>query len=208
MKESEAHTAARVSAVQAIQMISNWLYWQSPGMAAEHTDNHSLVPLSRKHADPSVKRLRDAAAARRQARDFTKPTKGVFASNTSYEEYWIPSKLVLPEVTTVDSDSRVAASYSSPTTETKEPRARKFSSPEEDTDTPLLNGLPVGTAIMAAVFVRLRVGEQVGNIKEHIGGSLVLDIVNSSWLQVLLAGVTWYLIGMALMELVEAIRRK
>ncbi|CAA2983980.1 chaperone dnaJ C76, chloroplastic-like [Olea europaea subsp. europaea] len=207
-QESEAHTAARVSAVQAIQMISNWLYWQSPGMAAEHTDNHSLVPLSRKHADPSVKRLRDAAAARRQARNFTKPTKGVFASNTSYEEYWIPSKLVLPEVTTVDSDSRVAASYSSPTTETKEPRARKFSSPEEDTDTPLLNGLPVGTAIMAAVFVRLRVGEQVGNIKEHIGGSLVLDIVNSSWLQVLLAGVTWYLIGMALMELVEAIRRK
>ncbi|KAL2459100.1 DNAJ heat shock N-terminal domain-containing protein [Forsythia ovata] len=206
-KESGADIAARVSAAQAIQMISNWFYWQSPGMGAKPTDDHNLVPFARKHTDPNVKRLRDAAAARSQARNSMKPTKGVFSSNTSYDEYWIPTNLVLPEVTTLDSDSR-AASYSSPTTETKEPSADKFLSPKEVTDTPLLSGLPVGAAIIAAVFVRLQVGERVSSLKEHIGGSLVLDIVNSSWLQVLLAGVTWYLIGMALMELVEAIRRK
>ncbi|KAL2504142.1 DNAJ heat shock N-terminal domain-containing protein [Abeliophyllum distichum] len=180
-KESEAHIAARVSAAQAIQMISNWFYWQSPGMGAKPTDDHNLVPFARKHADPNVKRLRDAAAARSQARNSMKQTKGVFSKQP-------PIRLQLQK--------------------RKEPRADKFSIPNEVPDSPLLSGLPLGAAIIAAVFVRLQVGERVSSLKEHIGGSLVLDIVNSSWLQVLLAGVTWYLIGMAVMELVEAIRRK
>jgi len=64
-------------------------------------------------------------------------------------------------------------------------------------------------ATVAAVIVRLQIGtESAGGIKDHMGGSLLVDVVNSSWLQVILAGTTWYLIGMAVVELVEALGLK
>ncbi|KAL2528061.1 Nitrate reductase [Forsythia ovata] len=79
-------------------------------VALKATDEHNLVPFAQKHADRNVRRLRDAAAARSQPRNSMTPngtpTKRVFSSNTSYDEYWIPTNLVLPEVTTLDSDSR------------------------------------------------------------------------------------------------------
>ncbi|CAH2070790.1 unnamed protein product [Thlaspi arvense] len=49
---------------------------------------------------------------------------------------------------------------------------------------------------------------RASELKDHIGGSLALSIVNSPWQQILLAGVTWYFIGAMLLQLVEAIQSK
>lgn len=63
-------------------------------------------------------------------------------------------------------------------------------------------------ATIAAVIIHLQVGEgTIGGLNEHVGGSFALEIVNSSWLQVILAGITWYLIGAAMIGVVEAILR-
>ncbi|GLT30906.1 hypothetical protein SLA2020_056810 [Shorea laevis] len=65
------------------------------------------------------------------------------------------------------------------------------------------------TATIAAFIVRLQVGGRVASeVEEHIGGSLALTIVNSSWMQVIVAGITWYCIGIAIVELVETFRNR
>ncbi|KAL0360745.1 UNVERIFIED_CONTAM: Chaperone protein dnaJ C76, chloroplastic [Sesamum radiatum] len=200
-KESEGHTASRMSAIQAIQMISNWLYWQSPS-----TDAMPPVtqPGTRKYAGPSVKKLKAAAEARKQATTTARP-KETSSSNTS--EYWVPSALVLPETTTPGSGSKVVADPS-PTRKTSRPSNAEFLNRRVDSGSPLRWGVPLGTAAVAAFVVRLQIGEPVGGLQDHVGGSLVLAIVNSSWLQVVCAGVTWYLVAMYVVELVAALRRK
>ncbi|XP_011083757.1 uncharacterized protein LOC105166195 [Sesamum indicum] len=203
-KESEAHTASRMSAIQAIQMISNWLYWQSPSTDAMPPVTQNAQPGTRKHAGPSVKRLKAAAEARKQATTTARP-KETLSSNTN--EYWVPSALVLPETTTPGSGSKVVADPS-PTRKTSRPSNAEFLNRRVDSGSPLRWGVPLGTAVVAAFVVRLQIGEPVGGLQDHVGGSLVLAIVNSSWLQVVCAGVTWYLVAMYVVELVAALRRK
>ena len=48
-------------------------------------------------------------------------------------------------------------------------------------------------------------GTSGGGLTEHIYGSLALDIVNNSWLQILLVGIIWYIIGTIIVGLAEAI---
>ncbi|KAL2249676.1 UNVERIFIED_CONTAM: Chaperone protein dnaJ C76, chloroplastic [Sesamum indicum] len=204
LKESEAHTASRMSAIQAIQMISNWLYWQSPSTDAMPPVTQNAQPGTRKHAGPSVKRLKAAAEARKQATTTARP-KETLSSNTN--EYWVPSALVLPETTTPGSGSKVVADPS-PTRKTSRPSNAEFLNRRVDSGSPLRWGVPLGTAVVAAFVVRLQIGEPVGGLQDHVGGSLVLAIVNSSWLQVVCAGVTWYLVAMYVVELVAALRRK
>lgn len=64
------------------------------------------------------------------------------------------------------------------------------------------------SGVAAVVVSRLQQGEPGTGLQQHIAGSLALEIVNSPWMQVGLAGVTWYLIGTYMLEVVEAIRRK
>ncbi|KAL0351926.1 UNVERIFIED_CONTAM: Chaperone protein dnaJ C76, chloroplastic [Sesamum calycinum] len=203
-KESEAHTASRMSAIQAIQMISNWLYWQSPSTDAMPPATQNAQPGTRKHAGPSVKKLKAAAEARKQATTTARP-KETSSSNTN--EYWVPSALVLPETNTPGSGSKVVADPS-PTRKTSRPSNAEFLNRRVDSGSPLPWGVPLGTAVVAAFVVRLQIGEPVGGLQDHVGGSLVLAIVNSSWLQVVCAGVTWYLVAMYVVELVAALRRK
>ncbi|CAN1121839.1 hypothetical protein LINPERPRIM_LOCUS2418, partial [Linum perenne] len=63
--------------------------------------------------------------------------------------------------------------------------------------------IPVVAATVAAVLVHLQLGGNavVGGLNEHIGGTVALDAVNSAWLQVSLAWITWFLIGSAAVEL-------
>ncbi|KAK4429120.1 Chaperone protein dnaJ C76, chloroplastic [Sesamum alatum] len=203
-KESEAHRASTMSAIQAIQMISNWLYWQSPSPDAMPPVTQTAQPGTRRHAGPSVKRLKAAAEARKQATTTARP-KATSTSNTY--EYWVPSALVLPETTALGSGSKAVADPS-PTKKTNRPSNAEFLNPRVDSGSPLRWAVPLGTGIVAAFVVRLQLGEPVGGLEDHVGGSLVLAIVNSSWLQVVLAGVTWYLVAMYIVELVAALRRK
>lgn len=167
-----------------------------------------MTPGKQKSTDPCIKKLRDVAEARKQAKETTQHFQGFSSNCTSDAEYWAPSKLVLPESTRSKSDSKVASSESSSTKETK--NFEDFSDQKQNIENHfLLWCVPMAMATAAAVIVRAQLGEGVSDgLKEHIAGSLVRDIVNSNWLQVILAGVTWYLIGMYIMEVVEIVQSK
>ncbi|XP_024993974.1 chaperone protein dnaJ C76, chloroplastic [Cynara cardunculus var. scolymus] len=204
-KDQDLGWEARISAIQAIRSITNWLYWQPPipGMPATQT-RRKLLQLpqnSTQSKSPNIDKLRDAAAARKQAQKTAKPKP----SNST--EYWTPSPFILPESTNNESDTKASHTPTS-----KKPKGGSYNrfvvSKKIRSSNPYETGVPVGMAIVAAVVVRLQLGDAAGGIETHIGGSLLLDVVNSSWLQVILAGVTWYLVGMAAVELVAALRIK
>ncbi|KAL3845199.1 hypothetical protein ACJIZ3_002602 [Penstemon smallii] len=202
-KESDVYRTSRISAIQAIQMISNWIYWKSP-----HTDTtpraiQYLAPGAKKQDEPSLKRLKAAAEARKQGKKTEQPKE--WSSNTY--EYWVPSALELPEDASPNSGPKVAVNPR-PYRKMNRPSTVEFTSSRENSNNPLRWGVPMGASTVAAAFVRFNLGETQGSIKDHIGGSLALDIVNSSWLQVVLAGFTWYLIGLYVVEFVGFFRRK
>lgn len=182
-------------------MISNWLYWQSPLTDAMPPATQDLVTRTSNRARPSVKKLKAAVAARKEAGTTATRPEG------SSSEYWMPSTIGIPEATTPYFGSKPAFNPS-PTQKTSRPRPSEFLIPKDNLSYILRLGVPIATATVAAIVAGLQIGEPVGGLKEHIGGPLALAIVNSSWFQVSLAGVTWYIIAMYLVELVGAIRRK
>ncbi|XP_051123619.1 chaperone protein dnaJ C76, chloroplastic [Andrographis paniculata] len=205
-KESEDQMASRMSAIQAIQMISNWLYWQSPNTEATPlaaTQNYSQV-RSRGHNGQSMKRLKAAADARKQGSNPAKQTESMMSNS---HEYWVPTSNAIPEVINSVSTPNHGAN---PIPNRKMNRSSdgEVSGPKKGSNSPLRWGVPIGTAMVAAAVVRLHLGEPSGGLEDHLGGSMALAIVNSSWSPVALAGVTWYLISMYVVELVEALRRK
>ncbi|KAL7155192.1 hypothetical protein ABFS83_03G059500 [Erythranthe nasuta] len=200
-KESDDYRASKLSAIQAIQMISNWLYWQSP-IANANSPATTQSSQPRKQFGPNIKKLKAAAEARKQ----TTTTKALPKES---DEYWTPSAVVPPEATTPDSSPKDSTSYSR-----KKVRNSNNNNDEllirrkVDSNSPFRWGVPIGTALVAVIVVRSQLGEHVADVKDHAGGSLLLTIVNSSWLQCVLAGVTWYIIGIFVVELVETLRRK
>lgn len=196
-QESQAYRG-----IQAIQMLSNWLYWESP-----RTDAAPLVPTQRWNAayrrsydGASIKKLKAAAAARKRA-----PTTTAPPGNTA-TDYWEPLAISLP-TTTPDPASK------------PQPKAKPIPRPNIDdvvqrpvrgSSSPLRWGIPMGASIVAATVVRLQLGDAAGGaLEDHVGGSLGLAVVNSSWMQLALAALPWYLVFTCIVELVEtALRRK
>ncbi|KAF8389548.1 hypothetical protein HHK36_024063 [Tetracentron sinense] len=210
--ESNLQREARMSAIQAIRSISNWLYWKSPKAGGGTTGgiHRNLALIAGKSIERNTKKLRDAAAAMRQARESAGySTRRIPSNSTHQDEYWTPSKLTLPGVAD-NSSSSTKTSVSSHTREwkTRDERVTPIFI-EKKQRNPLRWRIQTAAATVAAVMVHLQVGEGVGgSVKEHVGGSIALEIVNSSWLQVILAGLTWYLIGMAVVELVQFLTNK
>lgn len=79
--------------------------------------------------------------------------------------------------------------------------------------------LPMGPALVAALLIAKLQGDEAavvntstslggGGLKEHIYGSVALEIVNSSWLQIVLVGITWYIIGMIIVGLADALQSR
>ncbi|KAK6241534.1 DnaJ domain - like 10 [Theobroma cacao] len=208
-KEADLRREARMSAIHAIKSISNWWYWQSPNAGTPVEESQlSLTHVPPKSSAPNINKLRDAAAARKQARESSR-TIGTRtpSSYLHHDEYWMPSRQALPASIHNSSSSKVS-SKPLQTNERKETDDKIF---EKDwrKRNPVDWGIPMVAAIIAAVIVRQQVGDRVvGEITEHIGGSLALTMVNSSWLQVILAGITWYLIGSAMVEVIETIRNR
>ncbi|KAL7117187.1 hypothetical protein ACP275_03G057100 [Erythranthe tilingii] len=199
-KESDDYRASKLSAIQAIQMISNWLYWQSPIENANSPATQRSQP--RKQFGPNIKKLKAAAEARKQA-----PTTKVLPKES--DEYWTPSAVVPPEATTPDSSPKDSTSYSRKRVRNNNNNNNELLIRRKvDSNSPFRWGVPIGTALVAVIVVRSQLGEHVADVKDHAGGSLLLTIVNSSWLQCVLAGVTWYIIGIFVVELVETLRRK
>ncbi|CAL5398708.1 unnamed protein product [Camellia sinensis] len=212
--ESDAQREARSSAIQAIRSISNWMYWHSPsagGGGGSSTTGKNLIPSGKKSTEPNIKKLQEAAAARKHARENGKPISQIPSSYIYNDEYWIPSTLKLPEATTHQniSGSGIASESSRTTKDVYKTNNQDFTVRKDMKRNPFVWGIPMAIATVAAAIVRLQIQEgSSGRLEEHIGGSSALHIVNSSWLQVVLAGITWYLIGTYTVELVEAFRSK
>ncbi|KAI3812287.1 hypothetical protein L1987_16994 [Smallanthus sonchifolius] len=206
-KDQDLHWETRMSAIQAIRSITDWLYWQPPipGMPATQTSKKLLqiAENSTQSNSPNINKLKEAVAARQQTQMTSKPKP------SSPSEYWTPSPFILPESPNSKSDAK-----SSPSTTFKKAKGdsynEKFVVPNKiQPSNPYEQGVPVGMAVVAAIIVRLQLGNSGGGgIETHVGGSMLVDVVNSSWLQVILAGVTWYLIGLAAVELIAALQIK
>ncbi|XP_037487983.1 chaperone protein dnaJ C76, chloroplastic-like [Triticum dicoccoides] len=197
-EESEATWQSRSSAVQTIMSMSNWWYWRpfrAPAGAATAAVPAPLrllpppqsPPPPSAAADPVTERLKEAAA-RRKAEGAT--ASAVYARQR--DEYWTPQRN-LPST----------ASFPSPEAQSAAPprrRVRRASGGERPAERRARIDLtvPMLMAIVAAGIAGYNREEMGGGvIEDHIGGEAALGVVNSSELQVVLAGVTWFVIGAA-----------
>ena len=198
-QETDPQREARMLAIQAIRSISNWLYWQSPS-SSRKTSGTDITHITYKLPEPNIDKLRDAAA-KKQVRERTK-TNNQTPLNSKYpDEYWVPSTYTLPSSTRRNDMPEVSKVPSSSTKDQREANDKDLGN-NENQNHPIRWGFPVVTAMIAVATVRLHGGGSIHELKEHAGGSLALDIVNSPWSQSILAAATWYMIGMAIIELV------
>lgn len=210
-EEVDIQRRTRITAIQAIRAISNWLYWQTPKASSEGF--LVLVPEARKWSEPDIDKIRNAAKARKLAKEKTGSTVRTPPNYSLREEYWVPSALPLP---TMSSDSTTATNIRSASQVSTTIREEGMDMNKRYRATTVKNKkkpsfvsleVPIAIGMIAAAVVKLNAGEvaEVGRINEHMGGSLALEIVNSSWLQILLAGTTWYCIGLIVLEVVGAL---
>ncbi|WJX17024.1 hypothetical protein P8452_06985 [Trifolium repens] len=200
-KETDMQRESRMSAIQTIRSISNWLYWQPHNPSG----NKSMTRIEPKLLpEPNLHKLRDAAA-KRKLRDNKKTNNQTSLNSNNPDEYWTPTTIVLPSSTTFTTPTQVKNHPSS----SKGMKQRKKNDFEkyENENSPIKWGLPMVTSLFGMAAVRLH---EVGTsttveLKEHWGGPLALEIVNSSWLQYVLAAATWYMIGRVVVEFVANI---
>lgn len=196
-KETDLQRESRMSAIEAIRSISNWLYWHPHSASV----NKSLTRVVHKLPDPNLKKLRDAAA-KRKLKDSNKTNHQTPLNAIHHEEYWTPS--------TFDQTSTITFTTPTPIEKpsfAKGKKQRKRSDVEryENEKSPIRWGLPIVTSLFGMAGVRLHEVKSTVELKEHLGGSLALEIVNSSWLQYVLVAATWYVIGMVVVEFVASI---
>ncbi|XP_058728325.1 chaperone protein dnaJ C76, chloroplastic-like [Vicia villosa] len=198
-KETDLQRESRMSAIQAIRSISNWLYWHPHSASV----NKSITRVVHKLPDPNLNKLRDAAA-KRKLRDSNKTNNQTPLNSIHREEYWTPS--------TFDQTSTITSIITTPTpiekaSFAKGKKQRKRSDVEryENEKSPIRWGLPIVTSLIGMAGVRLHEVRSTVELKEHLGGSLALEIVNSSWLQYVLVAATWYMIGLVVVEFVANI---
>ncbi|XP_062227153.1 chaperone protein dnaJ C76, chloroplastic [Phragmites australis] len=210
-QESETVRQSRTSAVHAVRSMSNWWYWRpfgAPALAPAVTVLASRLlpppPTTSRTADPVTDRLQEAAAARRKAEGATAAT----AVHTRRDDYWTP-QLNLPSSASPPSIHQ--RGIAAPQGLNGRRRARGIAiagagreSISIDLTAPLLLG------IISAGIVGYN-GEEMtggGSIQEHVGGAVALGVVNSFELKVMLAGLTWFIIGAAIAGLIQVLGRK
>ncbi|KAG6400996.1 hypothetical protein SASPL_137841 [Salvia splendens] len=193
LKDTESESSSR--RISAIQMISNWLYWQPPTADAAPL---VVIQNSKLGSSPTLEKLKAAA----RVRATTKNKKETASSPNNTDDYWVPGTLALPTP---------GSSDPGPTRKKKRPSdGQPLKNPKKDSSIPFGWVLPAGASAAAAAVVadRLRLGGPETGLQDHIAGSLALAIVNSPWMQVGLAAVTWYLIGVYILEILVALRPK
>lgn len=191
---SEPQTDTRTSAIQTIRSISNWLYWKLP--ASNHTSSNLALMRTNK-IEPDINKLRDAATA----------AKKLLRKATSNEEYWAPTTPVLPKKT-VEIKSSSDTKRETPLPSGKDIWGN-MKRKNRTQGNRFVTGIPILLGVAAAITVGSHgTGEAVGGLDGHIYGSSALQIVNSFELQVMLAGVTWYLIGAYAVQIVASLARR
>lgn len=190
-----------MSAIQAIRSISNWLYWHPHSASV----NKSITRVVHKLPDPNLNKLRDAAA-KRKLRDSSKTNNQIPLNSIQREEYWTPSTLdQTSSITSITSITTPTPIEKASFAKGKKQRKRSDVERYENEKSPIRWGLPIITSLIGMAGVRLHEVRSTVELKEHLGGSLALEIVNSSWLQYVLVAATWYMIGLVVVEFVANI---
>ncbi|KAL6295412.1 hypothetical protein ACE6H2_003554 [Prunus campanulata] len=237
--ETDLQREARLSAIQAIRSISNWLYWKTPYSTSAHHQSTSLQNFTQSSIGPTYSPphsnhrdisnlLREAAAARKQGRyqRRTRPVRPLNPPSTKEEEdnnYWKPLTNALPhaEAATASSSTQNNHSNSSQPAHRRRNVDKDFRAVQRNPKpkpNPIRLLAPMAPAILMAAVVgqsqsqgdggAVGNGNVDGGLTEHIYGSFALEIVNSSWLQIILAAITWYIIATVIVGLVDAIKSR
>ncbi|KAJ4849432.1 hypothetical protein Tsubulata_007282 [Turnera subulata] len=161
-KEADLQREARMTAIQAIRSISNWLYWQSPksGAHTKESGGLNLTRIAQHSTEPNIRKLHEAAAARRSGRGSTRqPT-----SNYIYhDEYWVPRTEALP------APINKTTSQASLNRESRKKKATDYKVEDKKQRIPIRWEVLTVSATFAALIARLKAGEllQVGGLDQH-----------------------------------------
>ncbi|KAL5214268.1 hypothetical protein ABZP36_003420 [Zizania latifolia] len=205
-EESEAARQSRTSAVQSIRSMSNWWYWRpfrAPGPAPTTVLASLYLPAppapSSRPADEVTDRLQEAAA-RRKAEGASATT----AVHARRDDYWTP-QLNLPSAASPPEPHRSAAPPRSHTRRAKRAAAAGDGAGVGSIDLTA----PLLMAIISAGFVGYNREEVSGGgvLQEHVGGAAALGLVNSFELKVVLAAVTWFIIGAAIAGFIQVLAK-
>ncbi|KAG6601056.1 Chaperone protein dnaJ C76, chloroplastic, partial [Cucurbita argyrosperma subsp. sororia] len=194
---------AQLAAIQTIRSISNWLFWQTATPAGPGSkQGQNLTHIATK-STPEINRLQAAVTARKQIRAKAEDRNRATEKHIYKDDYWVPTTLALP--TSTQTPNSTISKSRVETKPIKEPRGLG----DGGHVSPMRLALPVSISIIAtAAIQQMMRNDGASSLKEHIGGSMALELVNSHWMQVMLTGVTWYIIGMVVMGMVEMIGRK
>ncbi|GLT30901.1 hypothetical protein SLA2020_056780 [Shorea laevis] len=173
-----------MSAIQAIKSISKCLFWKPPNAGGSMSECHqNLTHIPQKSKEQDVNKLRDAAAARKQARNRLRTISNRNQSNSLYhDEYWIPSRQALPASIDGFNDTSKVASKPLHTIKLKEKDDKVHNKHGKERRNSFEWGLLAMTATIAVVIVRLQVAGRVASEVEVIRGNTksfkVLDLDN------------------------------
>ncbi|KAL6844367.1 hypothetical protein ACP4OV_026040 [Aristida adscensionis] len=212
-QESEAVRQSRSSAVHTIRSMSNWWYWRPFGGTTQATTvlaSRLLPPpppesaaTSSRAADPATERLQEAAARRRAEGAAT-----ATAAPARRDDYWTPQR-DLPSSASPPSIRERGSGAA--------PRRRRAAGGEAvaagagrarasiDLTAPLLMGI-ISAGVVGYNGEDMAAGG--GGVQEHFAGAAALGVVNSFELKVMLAGVTWFIIGAAIAGVIQALGRR
>lgn len=194
---------SRTQAVQGIRSITSWWYWQTPSDAESQTDtNLNLLHVPQNSTEPNTERLKEAVA-KMKSQENARPS----ASCKNNDEYWTPM-LALPSA--LIRSSFVASSEPSPSVCSGNSEKHVVTDTVEKSKWDVTSlGVPSAMSVVSALIVARRGAEMTGNgLSEHIGGSMALEVVNSFEMQVVLAGITWFVIGLGIVGMFEVIGSK
>ncbi|XP_078448544.1 DNAJ heat shock N-terminal domain-containing protein [Wolffia australiana] len=188
LREASREDSARDFAVRGIRSMANFWFRNSGSSSA--VARLELTSAVEDHA----KRLQDAAA-RRKAEGSVK-----FAGDG--DEYWTP--IVLPSPPRISADGDSIRRFDP---EEKEKKKSKIegSSSRGNRSMPAIRWIPEFVAAVAAGVAGADGGGggTGGGLEQHIGGPAAVEIVNSYWLQALLAGIAWYIVAAGAVGLIS-----
>ncbi|CAD6261749.1 unnamed protein product [Miscanthus lutarioriparius] len=202
---------SRTSAVHTIRSMSNWWYWRPFGFgpsapATIVRASRLLPPPAAAPTDTVTERLQEAAAARRK-------TEGAATAHARRDDYWTP-QLDLPSSASPPSIHQRGKDAPTPQGHGRRrgaagEAAAGAGAGRKGISIDLTAALLLG--IVAAGFVGYN-GEVVAGggsgIQEHVGGAVALGVVNSFEMKVMLAGVTWFIIGAAIAGVIQVLGRR
>ncbi|WOL13368.1 hypothetical protein Cni_G22138 [Canna indica] len=215
-KGTDLRRESRFSAIQDIRSISNWWYWKPPSAASVEADTSLILTSTARSRMHNIERLQEAAA-RHKAKAIARRQEASASSEHSNDEYWNPITFLPPPPSPPSTSSHKQTSSTKPPTSSSVLEEKDKGRNADDTmnkrkrrTMDLIAPLLMAMISSASVGFRGREMVQVqgGGLEEHIAGSAVLGVVNSFELQIVLAGVTWFVIGMGVVSLVEAIESK